>query len=441
MKSLSHILMSLLVVVLLTCQVCQSETLTVNPNGSGDFTKIQDAINYAYDFDTIVVYPGLYEEHVNYYGRLVTVKSTDPNDPNIVESTVIDGAGSGSVVMFNNAEAEYASLEGFTVQNGATGINCIGADTGPRISKCNVVSNNAGISCNLSWPTISCSTISHNSENGITACHGQILKCVVESNGYNGIMAGNCIVSETIIRANGHSGILNHGGTIINCIISGNMINGIHQQSLALNYFVYNCTIAGNKGSGIYSQYCGDYSRKEMVNNIVVLNWGLGIKHEGSRSTILGHCNIWGNRAGAIYDAHGALAGRVEIISENPFFAKNGFWDQDVVWHEGDYHLRSKTGRWDMRRQDWASDPVDSPCLDRGDPSVSPGDEPLPNGGVINMGAYGGTPEASMSGGPAPICTRYPEMDFNKDCRVDHLDFSIFSEHWLECNLEPESAM
>ena len=43
--------------------------------------------------------------------------------------------------------------------------------------------------------------------------------------------------------------------------------------------------------------------------------------------------------------------------------------------------------------------PVDatSPCIDAGDPSTLVGLEPLPNGDIINLGAYGGTSEASKS--------------------------------------------
>jgi hypothetical protein len=46
----------------------------------------------------------------------------------------------------------------------------------------------------------------------------------------------------------------------------------------------------------------------------------------------------------------------------------------------GDYHLLSG-----------------SPCIDAGDPASECALEPEPNGGRINMGAYGGTPQASMS--------------------------------------------
>ncbi len=38
-----------------------------------------------------------------------------------------------------------------------------------------------------------------------------------------------------------------------------------------------------------------------------------------------------------------------------------------------------------------------SPCIDAGDPGSEFALEPEPNGGRINMGAYGGTPQASLS--------------------------------------------
>jgi len=62
-----------------------------------------------------------------------------------------------------------------------------------------------------------------------------------------------------------------------------------------------------------------------------------------------------------------------------------------------DYHLKSQTGRWVPNSQSWVQDDVTSPCIDAGDPNSSISDEPEPNGGIINMGAYGGTPEASKS--------------------------------------------
>ena len=63
----------------------------------------------------------------------------------------------------------------------------------------------------------------------------------------------------------------------------------------------------------------------------------------------------------------------------------------------GDYHLKSEAGRWDPISQSWVQDDVTSPCIDAGDPTNLISSEPSPHGDIINMGAYGGTSEASKS--------------------------------------------
>ena len=62
-----------------------------------------------------------------------------------------------------------------------------------------------------------------------------------------------------------------------------------------------------------------------------------------------------------------------------------------------DYHLLSERGRYWPEHDVWVLDKITSPCIDGGDLNADYSNEPTPNGGRINMGAYGGTPEASMS--------------------------------------------
>lgn len=66
-----------------------------------------------------------------------------------------------------------------------------------------------------------------------------------------------------------------------------------------------------------------------------------------------------------------------------------------------DFHLRSTAGRFVAAQgQDtgtWVDDGQDSPGIDAGDPNIDVGVEPEPNGGRINMGAFGGTDQASHS--------------------------------------------
>jgi hypothetical protein len=60
------------------------------------------------------------------------------------------------------------------------------------------------------------------------------------------------------------------------------------------------------------------------------------------------------------------------------------------------------------------------------------GYEPFPNGGIINMGAYGGTPEASKSYFDSPLCETIIAGDIDGDCKVDFQDFAIMAFHWLQ---------
>ncbi|MHC5082632.1 MAG: hypothetical protein ACYTET_01655 [Planctomycetota bacterium] len=102
-----------LIWILLT-SACFADVYTVAPDGSGDFDTIQDAINYAWHGDTVIVTPGLYEPEsdILFGGRAITLTSTDPDDPNIVAATIINGT-----VSFEFGEAEDSVLEGFTILN------------------------------------------------------------------------------------------------------------------------------------------------------------------------------------------------------------------------------------------------------------------------------------------------------------------------------------
>lgn len=62
-----------------------------------------------------------------------------------------------------------------------------------------------------------------------------------------------------------------------------------------------------------------------------------------------------------------------------------------------DYHLQSERGRYWPAYDVWVLDKVTSPCINAGDPQSNYSKEPKPNGGRINLGAYGGTAYASLS--------------------------------------------
>lgn len=102
-------------------------------------------------------------------------------------------------------------------------------------------------------------------------------------------------------------------------------------------------------------------------------------------------------------------------IDGDPFFAA-----------DGDYHLKSRAGRWDADGLRWIHDDVGSPCIDAGDPNADWAAEPWPHGGRINLGAYGGTSQASMS-----LSVVGRDVDLNHDGAVDAKDLFMLSNAWL----------
>jgi parallel beta-helix repeat protein len=60
-----------------------------------------------------------------------------------------------------------------------------------------------------------------------------------------------------------------------------------------------------------------------------------------------------------------------------------------------DYHVRSTAGRYTSGG--FVNDLVSSPAIDAGDPASGYTQETQPNGGRVNLGAFGNTPEASRS--------------------------------------------
>ncbi len=63
----------------------------------------------------------------------------------------------------------------------------------------------------------------------------------------------------------------------------------------------------------------------------------------------------------------------------------------------GNYRLQSTIGTWDPVAAAFAIFGAQSPAIDRANPIRSIGDEVTPNGGLRNLGAYGGTAQASQS--------------------------------------------
>jgi len=217
------------------------------------------------------------------------------------------------------------------------------------------------------------------------------------------------VISHNVIKENTSSGIFTLRSSIVACnnLVTNNRCAGIFVTYGSPNAsLILNNTLRGNQNEADIALWLG--ARAVVANNILD---DIDLNENTEDAAMLQYNDI--------------LAQPVQgsDISVDPLFA-----DPD----KGDYHLKSQAGRWDPAARTWVKDDVTSPCIDAGDPNDPVGSEPFPNGGRVNMGAYGGTAEASRSWFGKPTCETVVAGDINGDCRVDFIDMQILASHWLQ---------
>jgi len=206
--------------------------------------------------------------------------------------------------------------------------------------------------------------------------------------------------------------------TMDNCTFAGNSANrsggGLRAYSWSTTE-MENCTFVGNSAPDGKALACDSFSQK-YPNNLQLTD-----------------CILWDGE-GEIWNNDGSTV-TVTYSDVQEGWLGEGNIDADPCFanpDSGDYHLKSQAGRWAATEGRWTTDDVTSPCIDAGDPMSPVGYEPFPNGGIVNMGAYGGTAEASKSYFAKPPCEVIAAGDINGDCEVNFLDFRLVALHWLE---------
>jgi hypothetical protein len=417
---------------------CYADIITVDDDAPADFDNIQAAVNDCNVGDIIIVQPGLYLENINFLGKNITLTSTEPNNPDIVASTIIDGNEAGSVVTFAGTESADCLLAGFTITRGT------GTGSHNRAG--------GGIYGNGTLATILYNNISGNQADapgfpagagggGLYNCDGLIQYNVISENqaithdgtprggglAYcDGTISNNIILNNSAydpVFASGlGGGMASCHGNIQNNIILGNYAN--YGGGLAdCNTTIINCVIADNEasftGGGVY-----DSTRSvSIISNCTIV--GNSSNQQGGGVFIISDCNVtlidsilWGNNASqgaqislmeTLYgppllsvsysDVQGGQA-QVEVSAGSTLNWGPGNIDTDPCFADvdaNDYHLRSQAGRWDPNTDTWITDANHSLCIDTGDPNSDWTAELWPHGKRANMGAYGNTPQASMS--------------------------------------------
>ena len=260
------------------------------------------------------------------------------------------------------------------------------------------------------------------------------------------------IITNNVITGNwGHWGggitCLNHSSpTIQNNIVEGNFAagntGGVYCQDSHIT--LIGNVIKGNLGDGgIGGIGCLD-SSATIMNNLIVGNhsgddFGGGIRSIRStltitNNTIAGNSRDGINALGYVEVINCIVRGQAPISEGLTVAYSNveggyegaGNIDDDPCFADGYYHLKSQAGRWDADKGQWTKDDVTSPCIDAGHPYSDWTAELWPHGNRINMGAYGGTPQASMSRKDLGNIA-----DLNNDDFVDYNDMKLFTAEWL----------
>lgn len=248
--------------VLAVCVLAVSSALAttyyVSPDGNDSadglswetaFETIQNGIDYSANGDVVEVNEGAYYESVNLNGKDITVQSANPNDWDIVESTVIDGNGAASTI--DSGTLAYSTLRGFTITGGVNGIYCKNGSN-MNISRC-IIEYNTDIGVKISGcgPIVQNCIIRDNSDEGICISGGglTITNSLIYGNddGVAFSNGGATIRNCTIVNNTSYGAVLaggSGGASISNCILwnDGNDLDGCTAA--------YSCIEDGDEGTG-----------------------------------------------------------------------------------------------------------------------------------------------------------------------------------------------
>ena len=396
-----------------------------------DFAKIQAAIDSASNGDIVEVSAGTYTGDgnwdIDFRGKAITVRSEAGPSRTTIDCSGHEGHRG---FYFHRGERQSSVLRGFTIIGAVVPGSEISLDSGSWSSS-PTHPVGGGIYCESSSPSIINCVIKQCSTElggGIGAVGGapEIIDCTIEqcqaggfgtaeSGGYGagiGLIRGsdakivNCTINRNVGYYNSYgAGVYcrQSGALLVNCDISFNRargnINGggIYCGGSSTNVVLEQCIISNNTAEAGGGIFASSPAYVRVTNCTIADNSRGGIRSDGSNIAIRNSI-VWYNDGSSVVLNNPASSSPVLYSNIQGYYPGQGNIDANPLFVSAsgnDYHLRSGFNSGQIT--DWSNH---SPCIDAGDPQDNVDSEPFPNGNRINMGAYGGTTQASKSTGP-----------------------------------------
>ena len=411
-------------------------TTNLTVEGSLFYGDGEAGINLANNFTTTTVVTGDLITNNTFHDMI------GPNGTGGIESTgdditVADNIAYNMGYGFEIANGANSTINGNTSYNNSYGIyainsivtgnivyqNSIGIDASGTTITGNTAYNNTSIGIAFGGGTAS-GNIAYGNVHGIelsgdgTASDNLVYNNTTDGiNGANGAnILGNVVYGNGIgINLSSYSSGADGGPTIENNLIYNNISGGIHlsggDRTPILNNTIYQ---TNGYALELDSTSTNDV---EVRDNIFWVTNGLDISiaSAAEQNVTIDFNDLYATGSGQIGQWNGvnystlatwqsASGMDADSISTDPLFVNAASGDFHVQSQYGSNHggtlapiLNTTTGLPEANPGTLVDDANTGPTIDRGAPTDPYSNEPAPNGGYVNLGAYGNTSQASLS--------------------------------------------